>query len=103
MRLALSPVNGRLWSYTQTADKAKALDKFSFPLLLDFQQVLATAAEENAASPGVTATATMSTLTATASAALEVPQYSTGSPLYELVAILIHKGSQASSGHYGKP
>jgi hypothetical protein len=90
----------------QTADKAKALDKFSFPLQLDFRQVLAAAAAGNAVQPELAAdrggSGDGAAAATVATAALEVPQYATGSPLYDLMAILIHKGSQASSGHYGK-
>ncbi|GLI70002.1 hypothetical protein VaNZ11_014736, partial [Volvox africanus] len=98
----------RFYFNPRTADKAKALDEFSFPLQLDFRQVLETAAEGNAITQDTTAgvagsrarTATRTGTRTAAAAAMEMPQYATASPVYELVAILIHKGSQASSGHY---
>ncbi|PNH10262.1 Ubiquitin carboxyl-terminal hydrolase 26, partial [Tetrabaena socialis] len=110
----------RFYFDPRTADKAKALDKFRFPLRLDFTAVLAAAAAEGegagappaatpataaaaaaAAAPGAPATRAAAAAAAAAAASLEVPAYATGSPHYELVSILIHKGSQASSGHYG--
>lgn len=111
---------------TQTGDKAKALDKFSFPLQLDFTDVLAAAAAADEAPEGqprseakppgdVTEGAAAGEAGAEGAAGgvngkaegdgksgeTEPPTYPTGSPLYELVAILIHKGGQAHSGHYG--
>ncbi|KAG2448999.1 hypothetical protein HYH02_005753 [Chlamydomonas schloesseri] len=118
----------RFYFDPRTFDKAKALDKFAFPLTLDFSQVLAeAAAAEQASAAGAAATmATEATAdagtagvaegggaappkgtdaaaeaAAAAVVALETPSYPVeGSPLYELVGILIHKGSQAHSGHY---
>ncbi|EFJ43553.1 flagellar-specific protein Ssa14 [Volvox carteri f. nagariensis] len=90
----------RFYFDPRTADKAKALDKFGFPLQLDFRQVLAAAATGNSEGSPAAAGNPAAAAAATAAAALEVPQYAAGTPLYELVGILIHKGSQASSGHY---
>ncbi len=115
---------------TQTGDKAKALDKFSFPLQLDFTDVLAAAAAadegpegqpraeakpagggadgsaagEAAEKPGAEGAAGGAEGKAEGKGKggeIEPPTYPTGSPVYELVAILIHKGGQAHSGHYG--
>ncbi|KAG2444722.1 hypothetical protein HXX76_001466 [Chlamydomonas incerta] len=119
----------RFYFDPRTFDKAKALDKFAFPLTLDFSQVLAEAAAAEQASAAEAAAATAQAAAAAdaaaadgaaaaaggaaapkaadaaaataAAVALETPSYPVeGSPLYELVGILIHKGSQAHSGHY---
>ncbi|KAG2495617.1 hypothetical protein HYH03_006217 [Edaphochlamys debaryana] len=105
----------RFYFDMRTGDKAKALDKFAFPLTLDFTDVLTTAAAASTAAPaanpgpgsdGAPGASDPGSAAAGAGAApvcapaLEVPAYPTDSPVYELVAILIHKGSQAHSGHY---
>ncbi|GFR39860.1 hypothetical protein Agub_g358, partial [Astrephomene gubernaculifera] len=107
----------RFYFDPRTADKAKALDKFSFPLHLDFRRVLReAAAAAEAATAAVApsggggagagdksgpAAAAAPAAAATATAGLEeVPEFAAGTPAYELAGILIHKGSQASSGHY---
>lgn len=69
----------------QKMDKQKAMDKLSFPALLDVPSVLASVALDNdAVGHAVVGT--------------------DGQPVqqYELVAVLIHKGTSASHGHYGK-
>lgn len=53
--------------------KVKATDKFSFPLSIDFGPYQSSGSKPDDA----------------------------GSQLYDLQAILIHKGSSASQGHYG--
>lgn len=70
-------------------DKAKASDKFSFPLELDLDEVHARAED---AAPGGAESFKGSHL-----AAPKAP-----SRIYRLSAVLIHKGSSASHGHYGE-
>lgn len=55
--------------------KVKATDKFSFPLSIDFAPYKSSDSNSQDA----------------------------GSQQYDLQAILIHKGSSASQGHYGNP
>ena len=55
--------------------KVKATDKFSFPLSIDFAPYKSSGSNSQDA----------------------------GSQQYDLQAILIHKGSSASQGHYGNP
>ncbi len=76
----------------QTFDKRKATDKLAFPLRFDLQHTLAHASMAT----GVDEAAALA-----AAAACVGPD---GSPAgeYELVAVMIHKGSSASHGHYGK-
>ncbi len=68
----------------QKMDKCKVSDKFSFPMILDVPQVLACVAPDH--DHGVATVDAM------------------GQPAgnYELAAVLIHKGSSASHGHYGR-
>lgn len=56
--------------------KVKATDKFSFPLSIDLGPYQAPHSKQQGAA---------------------------ASQVYDLQAILIHKGSSASQGHYGKP
>jgi hypothetical protein len=73
----------------QTFDKKKAMNKLAIPLLLDMGDILQAA---GVASPDA------------------APLGPDGAPLlpgspgcaYELAAVLIHKGTSASHGHYGE-
>jgi hypothetical protein len=64
--------------------KAKASNKFAFPLELDMGVVMASVAQDTGHTSMVTG--------------------SDGQPVgtYDLAAVLIHKGSSASHGHYGE-
>lgn len=69
--------------FLQTLDKKKASNKLSFPLSLDMPTVLASVAQDNGHGGAVT----------------DVEGKPAGQ--YDLVAVLIHKGTSASHGHYG--
>eukprot|EP00967_Tisochrysis_lutea_P030358 scaffold35646_cov29-Tisochrysis_lutea.AAC.1 len=64
-------------------NKAKASNKFAFPLELDMGLVMASVAQDTGHTRTVTG--------------------SDGQPvgMYDLAAVLIHKGASASRGHYG--
>lgn len=85
-----APVNNPLntTTHTQTWEKKKVLHKLSIPLVLDMGQVLV-----DAGLP----------LPDAAPLGADKQPLLPGSPnsTYELAAVLIHKGTSASHGHYG--
>lgn len=78
----------------QTLDKAKASDKFSFPLDLDLNEVHRRAED---GVPGGADAVKGGHLAAPEAACMQTP-----SLVYRLAAVLIHKGASASHGHYGE-